>query len=333
MQFDFSVAWARVQTLIDGLLVRVPDILVGLLVFTLFALLAGSIRALVLRAVVRGGRRRNLGLVLGRLARFGVMLLGLLLALAIVLPTFSPGDVVQLLGIGSVAIGFAFRDILQNFLAGILLLLTEPFRIGDQIIVGDYEGTVEDIQTRATFITTYDGRRVVIPNAALFTGSVIVNTAFDTIRLQCDIGIGYGDDIDRAKRLMLEAMAGVPEVLREPAPEVLVVALADSSVLLRARWWTRPPRKADTLHVQDRVIGAIKATLLAHGIDLPFPTHQVLFHDQTEETDGDRARQREGWPDGGDAPRPRGIAAALDRRARPHPRAERPGRHGEGDGR
>jgi uncharacterized membrane protein len=108
-----------------------------------------------------------------------------------------------------VAIGFAFRDILQNFLAGILLLLTEPFRIDDQIIVKEFEGTVEDIQTRATMIRTYDGRRIVIPNAELFTESVIVNTAFEKRRLEYDVGIGYGDDIERAKALILEAIAGV----------------------------------------------------------------------------------------------------------------------------
>ena len=85
----------------------------------------------------------------------------------------------QVLGIGSVAIGFAFRDILQNFLAGILLLVTQPFRIGDQIVASNYEGTVEDIQTRATFIRTYDGRHVVVPNADLFTDTVVVNTAFE----------------------------------------------------------------------------------------------------------------------------------------------------------
>ncbi len=231
----------------------------------------------------------------------------------IALPSFQPGQLVSLLGISSVAIGFAFRDILQNFLAGILLLLTEPFRIGDQIIVGGYEGTVEEIQTRATFIKTYDGRRVVIPNSELFTDSVLVNTAFETRRLEYDFGIGYGDDIAEAKRLMRETVDGIDSVLKDPPPEVLLVKLADSTVNLRLRWWIKPPRQMDMLSAQDAVLTAIKDRLTENGIDMPFPTQQILFHDQTEETDGDRRRQREGWPAGRreEVPKPRSVSGLL----------------------
>jgi len=84
-------------------------------------------------------------------------------------PFFPASDLIKILGISGVAIGFAFQNILQNFLAGLLLLWAEPFRIGDEIKLDNYEGSVEEIQTRATFIKTYDGRRVVIPNADLFT--------------------------------------------------------------------------------------------------------------------------------------------------------------------
>jgi small-conductance mechanosensitive channel len=221
---------------------------------------------------------------------------------------------VQLLGISGVAIGFAFRDILQNFLAGILILLTEPFHIDDQIVFKDFEGTVENIQTRATTIRTYDGRRIVIPNSELFTNSLTVNTAFDNRRLQYDIGIGYGDDIDRAKQVILEAIASVDGVLREPSPDALVVGLAESTVNIRARWWISPPRRADALETQDKVLTAIKKKLTANGIDLPFPTQQILFHDQTEETDGESDRQREGWPAGKkEVPQPRSIGGSLRR--------------------
>ena len=143
-----------------------------------------------------------------------------------------------------------------------------------------------------TTIRTYDGRRIVIPNAKLFTNSVTVNTAFDHRRLQSDVGIGYGDDIDRAKQLILEAIASVDGVLSSPTPDALVMELAGSSVNIRARWWIKPPRRADALDMQDQVLTAIKKTLTANGIDLPFPTQQILFHDQTEETDGDRYWQR-----------------------------------------
>lgn len=219
---------------------------------------------------------------------------------------------IQLLGISGVAIGFAFRDILQNFLAGILILLTEPFQINDQIVFKDFEGTVENIETRATTIRTYDGRRIVIPNSELFTNSVTVNTAFDSRRLQYDVGIGYGDDIDRAKELMLEALHSVPEILKDPAPDVLLMELAESTVNIRVRRWINPPRRADDLASRDKVLSTIKKTLVENGIDLPFPTQQILFHDQTEEIDGNRSRQREGWPSGkGEVPKPRNIGDSL----------------------
>lgn len=312
MQFDLTGAVQQIQEMGDAFLRRLPYIAVALLVFAAFYLAAKVLRSATRRVFQRRTRHRNIGFVVGRLAQGTLVILGLLVALVIALPTFRPGQLVQLLGISSVAIGFAFRDILQNFLAGILLLLTEPFRIGDQIRFGEYEGIVEDIQTRATMIRTYDSRRIVIPNAELFTHSVTVNTAFPHRRLEYDVGIGYGDDVERAKELMLQAVKGVEGVLADPAPDVLLVGFGASSVSLRVRWWIEPPRRSDALDSQDGVLLAIKKALSAQGIDLPFETRVVLFHDQTEETDGDRRRQREGWPAGPrEAPRPRSIAAAL----------------------
>jgi small conductance mechanosensitive channel len=226
--------------------------------------------------------------------------------------TGIPANLISALGITGIAIGFAFRDIFENFLAGILILITEPFRINDQIVFGEYEGTVENIETRATTLRTYDGRRVVIPNGELFKNSVVVNTAFDVRRMEHDVGIGYGDDIRAAKKIMLDAISGIDGVLTDPPPDVLTVDFADSSVKIRVRWWVHPPRRADVLDVNDRVLTAIRYALAEHGIDLPFPTHQVLFHDQTEETDGIRGKQREGWPvSGKNVPHPQSIAGAL----------------------
>ncbi|HML23641.1 MAG TPA: mechanosensitive ion channel family protein [Aggregatilinea sp.] len=298
MEIDFSEAIKQLQGMINGLIRLIPNILVAVLVFFLFYAASRWVRLAVIRVSDRTRRSTNLGLVLGRLSQWFTVLMGILIASVIVFPNFSPAQVIQLLGIGSVAIGFAFRDILQNFLSGILLLLTEPFRIGDQIVVDDYEGTVEEIQTRATTIRTYDGRRVVIPNAELYTGVVMVNTAFEVRRLEYDVGIGYGDDVDEAKSIILDVLKGLDEVLDDPAPDVLVFELADFSVVLRVRWWIQPPRKHDALDSRDRVLSGIKHKLLTHGIDLPFPTHQLLFHDQTETSDGSRTDQREGWPAG-----------------------------------
>jgi small conductance mechanosensitive channel len=302
LEASITAAWEKIQGMIEGLIVMLPNLVLALIVFVLFVTVARFIRNLVKRVTRSRRNARNLGLVLGRLAQGGIILIGLFVAQA--------ADLIQLLGISSVAIGFAFRDILQNFLAGILILLTEPFQIDDQIVFKEFEGTVENIQTRATTIRTYDGRRIVIPNSELFTNSLTVNTAFENRRLEYDIGIGYGDDIDRAKQLILEAIHETEGVLPQPAPDAIVVDLAASTVNIRARWWIQPPRRASALDLQDAVLTAIKNKLIANGIDMPFPTQQILFHDQTEETDGDRSRQREGWPAGqGKIPQPRSLAS------------------------
>lgn len=283
-----------------------PNLLFGLIVFVVFVFAARGVRSLVERLTLNREQSASLKILLSRLAYVATLILGVLITVTIVVPSFTPASLVSALGVGGVAIGFAFKDIFQNFLAGVLLLLTEPFKLNDQIKYKDFEGTVESIQTRATTIRTYDGRRVVIPNAELFINAVTVNTAYEKRRLQYDIGIGYGDDIATARRLMLDAMKGVEGVLTDPAPEAIVVDLAGSSVNIRARWWINPPRRADIMDAQDKVLEAIKNTLSAHGIDLPFPTQQILLHDQTEATDGDRKTQREGWPAGqGDVPESR----------------------------
>ena len=312
MTLDLSEATGALQAMLDGFIERLPYLALAVIVFFVFFFVGKGVRAAVRAVATRNVHHRSLGLVLGRLAHGLIIFVGLLVALVIAVPGFTPGQLVGILGLSSVAIGFAFRDILQNFLAGILLLLSEPFRIGDQIVVNDFEGTVEDIQTRATFIRTYDGRRVVIPNSSLFTNSVMVNTAHEKRRLQYDVGIGYGDDVAQAKALLLEAVTGAEGTLEDPQPEVLLVDLASSTVNLRVRWWIDPPRRADVIATTDRVLEAVRNKLTANGIDLPFPTQHVLFHDQTEETDGDRAHQREGWPRGeGHAPRPARIVDAL----------------------
>ena len=192
-------SWQTVQGMLEKFFVLLPEVVLGIIVFALFWLIALAVERVVEYFSHKHRQTTNLGLVLGRLSRAVVIIVGALVALTIVAPTFHTGDLIKVLGIGGIAIGFAFRDILQNFLAGILLLLHEPFRIGDQIKIDEFEGTVEAIQTRATTIKTYDSRRIVIPNTELFTKPVTVNTAYDCRRAEYVVGIGFGDDMERAR--------------------------------------------------------------------------------------------------------------------------------------
>ncbi len=260
MEIDLSAAWTATLGMAQGLIRLLPKLVVGALVFVAILFLSKWISKIVRSITGRYQRSRSVGLVLGRMAQWIAIFIGLLIALSIVLPSFQASSLIELLGIGGVAVGFAFRDIFQNFLAGILLLLTEPFKIGDQIIVDSYEGTVEDIKTRATLIRTYDGRRVVIPNSDLFTKSVTVNTAYGNRMTEYEFSIRSADDLAVAQRAVLDAVREVPGVLSDPGPDTLVVSMSDSSINVRVRWWTAPTL-AEVLEVKNHVIAAIKKNL------------------------------------------------------------------------
>lgn len=291
---DFDIAVQQLDSWVDGAIRLLPNIIVALILLTLFYLLGTAVRRLIRRHLIRR-QRENLGDVLGGLVKWTLMLLGILLAATVVMPTLNPGDLIAGLGVGSVAVGFAFKDILQNWLAGLLILLRQPFQIGDQIQVSGYEGTVERIETRATIIHTYDGQQVVIPNSDIYTNAVLVKTAHSVRRTELDIGIGYGDDIDEACEIIAAALSSVDGVEKEPAPEALPWDLAASWVTIRARWWS-DSLQTEVRHIRSDVIRAVKLALDEAGIDMPFETQVQLLHDQTDELDGDRGKQREGWP-------------------------------------
>ena len=177
MGIDLSNAWKSGSHIIDTAVSLLPNALLAVVIFAVFLIAASAAKSVVRRVSQRRQRRQSLGLLLGQLAQVAVVVLGFLIALSIVAPSFQAADLIKILGVGSVAIGFAFQNILQNFLAGILILIHEPYRLGDFITINGLEGVVDDIQTRATVINTPDGHRAVIPNAVLFTNPVVVRNA------------------------------------------------------------------------------------------------------------------------------------------------------------
>jgi len=177
MPIDLSNAWKSGSKIINYVISLLPNIVLAIGIFILFLIIASATKSIVRRVTLRRKRRQSLGILLGQLAYIAMTIFGVLIAISAVAPSFHASDLIGMLGIGSVAIGFAFQNILQNFLAGILLLMQEPFEIGDWIAVTGFEGKVDDIQTRATIIATADGKRIVIPNAVLFTNPVVVGRA------------------------------------------------------------------------------------------------------------------------------------------------------------
>jgi small-conductance mechanosensitive channel len=274
--FDPDVVWQVFAQLSHRFLVHLPYLMLGLLAFLVFLVAARILK----RVLITAGRRTRLDLtladLLGRLASAFTIVLGLFVAAVVVFPTFSPGDLIAGLGITSVAIGFAFKDVLQNFFAGILILWRRPFVVGDEIKIGNYEGTVEEITTRSTRLKTYDGERAVLPNGDVYTGAVLVRTAYPSRRVRLTVGIGYPDSIEQARSVIREVLDSTEGVLSEPRPAVLVAEFAPSSVNLNIFFWTTT-RQATVLKVIDSAMTGIKTALDEAGIDIPYP-HTVVLH-------------------------------------------------------
>jgi small conductance mechanosensitive channel len=270
MSIDLGISYQSVRALGVAFLAWLPRLVAALVVMGLAFVMARSVRWGAHRALhARGQTRsahRNLQVALGRLAYVAAVAIGVLVAATVAFPSFTIGSLIQLLGISGVVIGFAFKDIFQNFLAGILLLLTNPFEVGDQIIVDSFEGTIEEIQTRATMITTYERRRVVVPNSDLFTKSVTVNTAYQRRRMRYDLSVKGSGDARRVQRLLEQTVrGGIPGVEADPVATALLISLAGGALTFRLLWWSGSER-GEYLIVQDRVLLAVHEALASEGL-------------------------------------------------------------------
>ena len=278
-----SEAWNTVHTMVRDFYASLPRLIFAFIIAIFFYILSRIVKAIVRRTTDVDSSHRTLRIAMGRIVQGVIIVIGALVAVTAAFPGFTPANLISALGIGGIAIGFAFKDIFENFLAGILILVTRPFRIGDQIIYDRYEGTVEEIQTRATWLKTYDGRRVVIPNSELFKNSVTVNTAFETRRLEYDFKLAAGEDVEKAKAVIIQVMRESKDVLADPKADAVVIGFDQGSVTLRARWWSRS-RIADVLLGQDHVLATARAQLAAAGIRLPSGPSPVVINTLTGAT-------------------------------------------------
>ncbi len=270
-----QAAQNTIVEMVNGFFAKLPVIAVGVIVFLIFFGIAYVVRRIVVAGTGKAGIDSMLSSLLARISYFVVIVIGFFVAIAVIFPTVTPGSLIAGLGIGSVALGFAFKDVLQNLFAGFLILLYRPFHIGDQLKIKDFEGTVENISVRATNMKTYDGERVVIPNSELYMNAVLVRTAFPHRRTKVIVGIGYGDSIEEARETIMNVLRNTEGVLKEPAFDVNVVELADNAVNLRVLFWTDSVQSS-VRKTSDRVFTAIKNALDSNGIDMPFP-HMVLM--------------------------------------------------------
>lgn len=232
----------------------------------------------VLRRVLqpRLARRQtpSFGRVVSRLIGWAIVAVALMFAVTLAAPSIKPVDFIAGLGIFSIALGFAFQDILSNLLAGLLLIIRQPFERGDQIEVNGFTGTVEGITIRETTLKTFDGQRVIVPNADVYQSAIQVLTAFDRRRTNLEIGVGYDDDLGVAEDCILDACAGIDGVLEDPAPEAYLIGLGDNAVIFDLRYWT-DPHQADVRRVEHHVFRAVKERLDDEGLDMPFPVRTL----------------------------------------------------------
>ncbi|GAB4371910.1 MAG: hypothetical protein Kow00121_13790 [Elainellaceae cyanobacterium] len=257
---------------------------IALIVLLVTSYVAAWVRRIVALTVGRTVRSPSLRSLAVQMSYVAVWVVGVLVACVIAFPDLRLGDLIGFLGLGSVAIGFAFQDIFKNFLAGILLLLQEPFRIGDQIQIGDYEGTVEDIAIRSTQIRTYQGERLVIPNAIIFTSEIRVKTAMPCRRTDLPIGVDYNTPLPKAVETLQQAAMQVKGVLQDPTPIVDIVGFGDSSIDFVVRYWTHPTQ-AEVLRAQTQMIMALKQACDRANINIPYPIRTVYWYDQEQFND------------------------------------------------
>ena len=255
------------QSIVDTALSALPRVGAAAVV-----VLAGWGLSRLVRWGLRGALRRrqtpSFAEVISKLVGWSVLGLAVLAAMAITFPSVKPVDLLAGLGFFSLAIGFAFQDILENTLSGVLLLFRQPFRSGDQIEVREQTGTVEAITIRETRLRTFDGQLVLIPNRDVYKSVIRVQTHFELRRLAFVVGIAYENDPAEASRVIVRSLLGVAGVAADPPPEALAVELAASTVNIEVWLWTAPTQH-EAVTVLDRSIVATKSGLDAVGIEMP----------------------------------------------------------------
>ncbi len=255
------------QRMSDAALAALPRIGVALVVILLGVMLARLLRWGMRRWLTRG-HTPSFATVMSKLSGWALTFAAVLVAVTIVFPSVKPVDLLAGLGFFSLAAGFAFQDILENTLSGVLMLFRQPFASGDQIEVQGQTGTVQAITIRETRIKTFDGQLILIPNRDVYKNVIRVQTHFEQRRVSFVVGIAYENDPWEACDAIVAALVAVDGVAAEPAPEALVETLAVSTVDIEARFWTASPQHESRL-VLHRAVAAVKAALDEAGIEMP----------------------------------------------------------------
>ncbi|HEX2793288.1 MAG TPA: mechanosensitive ion channel family protein [Croceicoccus sp.] len=253
-----------------GFIKALPNFVIALVVLTITWLVARFTTRIADMITGRTRLRVSLQALVETLVKLTIWLIGIMIALTIVLPGLQPGSVIAGLGVGTVAIGFAFQDIFENFLAGVLIMLRDKMEIGDTIEVEGIIGKVEHISLRETHIRQLTGELTVCPNSMLFKNPVRIMTEQPVRRWEVSVGVSYDTDLDHATQVMRQALEGQEDLPDDHPVDIYVKEFGASSVDFMVRWWSgSTPR--DMFAVRDDILRRIKRALDEAEIEIPFP--------------------------------------------------------------
>ncbi|WP_206340908.1 mechanosensitive ion channel family protein [Marinicauda algicola] len=272
----FQPLFDQLQAMWVGFVQTLPQLVLSLIVLVLTWVLAAAFSGAVKKMALRAHMRRTLADLFQTLTGIVIWILGILIASMILFPSVTPAQAIGALGIGGIAVGLAFRDTFENFLAGIMILAREPMEKGDVIEVEDVRGEVEEVTIRDTYIRKRSNELVIVPNSMLFKNPVEIDTDRDIRRYDIVVGVAYGEDATAALEVIRSAAEGVEGIVQEKGVDVFAREFGASSIDYTVRWWAdSDPRR---LHeTRSAMVLAIKAALDEAGIEIPFPYRTLTF--------------------------------------------------------
>lgn len=267
-----------VGDLVENMIEHLPQLAIGLLVLLITIFIAGLAQRISRRAFGRVRLRQSLRDLFSHLIYIAVWFIGILIVLGIVFPGFGMGELIATAGLVSIAIGFAFQDIFENFFAGILILWRFPFEPGDFIEIESENimGKVEDIWIRMTLIRLTTGELVTVPNSTVYKSPIRILTNRTTRRQSVTCGVAYGEDVTEARKVIRAAMEQCKTVRKDHLIEVILTDFGSSSMDFEIAWWCGAV-PLDQRSSRDEVIEAVKKALDAAGIEIPYPYRVLTF--------------------------------------------------------
>ena len=262
----------------QGFITLLPKLVIAAVVLAITWLAARVISSLIAKAANRANSRPSLVNLMRQLSYMAVWVFGAIVAATIVFPGLNVGNLVATLGLTSIALGFAFKDIIENFLAGVLILWRFPIEIGDWIEVEGTVGKIEHVNVRNTQLRQTDGDLVIIPNATIFKNPVVNLTDLRDRRVIITVGIAYSENVDRGRGVIADAVERCRTVRKAENRPIQVFAqeFADSSINFEVAWWTGST-PLETRKSRDEVVASIKRALDDEGIEIPFPYRTLTF--------------------------------------------------------